>query len=397
MKISVIIVSYNVKYYLEQCLNSLSRALDGIESEIFVFDNASSDESVEYLQPRYSQINIIDCNHNLGFARANNFCIRQCTGDYVLLINPDTFVGENTVKDALLFMDEHPNAGSLGVKMLTSTGGFAMESRRGVPTVMASFYKMTGLCRQFPRSRRFGKYYMSYLPVDEPAQIEIVSGAFCLLRHEALKKIGLLDPDYFMYGEDIDLSYRLLKGGYENWYLPTNILHYKGESTQKTSFRYVHVFYQAMLIFFRKHFGHLSVLISLPVRTAIYFKAFTTLLLMQYRRLRNSVGLLDYRASEPEYLFIGNKTEVEQCMRLARRKGLSGTSYVADENTLPEGHHALPEMLNPHVTTYVVYDTDAFSYETILRIFSSNPMPNVELGTYNRKTRVIITANEVIR
>ena len=208
-------------------------------------------------------------DENVGFARANNQAIRQSTGQYVLLLNPDTTVGEHTLREALSFMDSHPNAGGAGVMMHNEDGTRAPESRRAIPTPWVSAMKMLGFTR---------RYYMSDLPWDEPCQIEVISGAFCLLRKTALDKIGLLDENFFMYGEDIDLSYRLLKGGYENWYLPLPITHFKGKSTRKTDYRYVHVFYQAMLIFFRKHYSHLSVLYTLPVKAAIYFRAFIALI-----------------------------------------------------------------------------------------------------------------------
>ena len=227
MKLSVVIVSYNVKYYLAQCLDSLDRALAGIDSEVFVVDNHSKDDTVGYISRRYRNVSVIDSNHNLGFARANNIAIRRSSGEYVLLLNPDTFVCEDTIREALSFMDAHQCAGGVGVKMYNPDGSRAPESRRGLPTPLTSFYKMSGLCARFPKSRRFGRYYMGYLDWEEPARIEVVSGAFCLLRKSALDKVGLLDEDFFMYGEDIDLSYRLLKGGFENWYLPYAILHYK--------------------------------------------------------------------------------------------------------------------------------------------------------------------------
>lgn len=272
LKLSVIIVSYKVRFYIEQCLHSLFRAVDGIETEVYIVDNHSDDGSVEYLTQKFPNVNIISSNRNLGFSRANNVAIKQCTGEYVLLLNPDTIVGEHTIHDVLAFMDEHERASGAGVMMLKDNGEKAMESRRGVPTPMTAFYRMSGLCARYPNSRRFARYYMSYLSWDEPAQIEIISGAFCMLRREVLDKVGLLDEDYFMYGEDIDLSFRLLKVGYENWYIPTKILHYKGESTHRSSFRYVHVFYDAMLIFMRKHYGHFSIFVSLPLKIAIVLR-----------------------------------------------------------------------------------------------------------------------------
>lgn len=264
MKLSVVIVSYNVRSYLEECLKSVQEALEGIEGEVFVVDNHSDDDSVEVVRQVYPWVNLIVNLENLGFAKANNQAIRRAQGEYVLLLNPDTVVTQDTFRGVLAFMDEHPKAGSAGVMMCYEDGSRAPESRRAVPTPWVAARKMLGFTK---------RYYLSDLPWDQPCKIEVVSGAFCLLRHQALKTVGLLDEDFFMYGEDIDLSYRLLKGGWENWYLPYSIIHYKGKSTQKSDYRYVHVFYQAMLIFFQKHYSHLSFVYSIPVKLAIYFRA----------------------------------------------------------------------------------------------------------------------------
>ena len=269
MKLSVVIVSYNVCELLDACLQSVAVALEGIEGEVFVVDNHSTDGSVAYLQARHPEVHFIANADNRGFARANNQAIRLSVAEYVLLLNPDTVVYENTLRGCVEFLDSHPEAGGVGVRMLTREGEPAPESRRAVPTPWVAFLKMLGFTK---------RYYMSHLPWDEPERIEIISGAYCMLRRKALDEVGLLDEDFFMYGEDIDLSYRLLKGGWQNWYLPLDIIHYKGESTQKSSFRYVHVFYQAMLIFFRKHYGHLSLLLSVPIQAAIYFRAFIALM-----------------------------------------------------------------------------------------------------------------------
>ena len=264
MKLSVVIVSYNVRSYLEQCLQSVQRALDGIEGEVFVVDNHSTDDSVEVVKCDYAWVKLMENKENLGFARANNIAIRQAQGDYVLLLNPDTVVGEDTFRQVMAFMDSHPKAGGAGVMMRNEDESLAPESRRALPTPWVSCLKMIGFDK---------RYYMSHLPWEKPGRIEVISGAFCFLRRKALDEVGLLDEDFFMYGEDIDLSYRLLKGGWENWYLPYGITHYKGRSTQKTDYRYVHIFYQAMLIFLRKHYGHLSVFYTIPIKLAIYFRA----------------------------------------------------------------------------------------------------------------------------
>ena len=264
MKLSVVIVSYNVRDYLENCLQSVSRALEGIEGEVFVVDNHSDDDSVEAVRSQYPWVRLIENQENMGFSRANNIAIREARGEYVLLLNPDTIVEEATLREVLRFMEEHPKAGGAGVMMHNADGSLAPESRRALPTPWVSCLKMLGFTK---------RYYMSHLPWDQPSRIEVISGAFCFLRKKALDEVGLLDEDFFMYGEDIDLSYRLMKGGWENWYLPYPITHFKGKSTQKSDYRYVHIFYNAMLIFFRKHYSHLSLFYALPVKMAIYFRA----------------------------------------------------------------------------------------------------------------------------
>ena len=396
MKLSVIIVNYNVKFYLEQCLLSVFKATKNIATEVFVVDNHSRDGSVDYLTDRFPSVNIISSNHNLGFARANNIAIRQCSGDYVLLLNPDTIVGENALDEVVAFMDAHPKAGGVGVCMLKVDGTPAMESRRGFPTPLTAFYKMSGLCARFPKSRRFGHYYMGYLPWSSAERIEVISGAFCMVRHEALDKIGLLDEDFFMYGEDIDLSYRLLKGGYENWYVPARILHYKGESTHKSSFAYVHVFYDAMFIFFRKHYGHLSVLFSLPIKVAILLKATVSLFRMQASRVRRSLGFFSrHEFSDVAYVFVGSAAAIGECRDILHRKGMDAEYYETVGATATDGHLSLS--LPENKTVNVVYDVHTYSYEQIFELFARDNRSNVRIGTYNPDTKTIITESEVIK
>lgn len=285
MKLSVIIVNYNVKYHLEQCIRSVQKASEGLSADIWVVDNASSDGSMDYLQPLFPDIHFISNTENVGYSRANNQAIRESKGEYVLLLNPDTIVAEDTLKGCVDFLDAHPKVGATGVRMLNADGTFAPESRRGLPTPFTSFCKMTGLSALFPKSRTFGKYYMKYLDADEANPIEVISGAFNMLRRKALDEVGLLDEKFFMYGEDIDLSYRMLLGGWQNYYIPYNILHYKGESTQKSSFRYVHVFYNAMLIFFNKHFGKKYFLIGYLIQLAVVFRALLDMLIRLLDRI----------------------------------------------------------------------------------------------------------------
>lgn len=395
MKLSVVIVNYNVKNYVEQCLLSLHKALEGIEAEVLLVDNHSVDGSVEYLREHFDWVRIVASRHNLGFARANNLAIRMSHGEYVLLLNPDTIVAEPTLREALAWMDGHADTGSLGVRMLNACGESARESRRGVPTPMVAFWKMIGLCERMPAHHRFGHYYMGYLDWNTPAAIEVVSGAFCMLRREALDKVGLLDEDFFMYGEDIDLSYRVLKGGYRNYYLPSLILHYKGESTQKSSFRYVHVFYEAMLIFFRKHYSGMSWLISLPIKAAIYAKATLALFQMQIDRARKSLGFITYEWQTPNYVFVGSKEMQEQCGELVRRKGLMAEFVACGKNELTATF--LEKITDSKKLQIVVFDVSEFDYEQILEVFAVAPSPLRKIGFYHQDSGMLITDAEVIK
>ncbi|MEN8230319.1 MAG: glycosyltransferase [Bacteroidota bacterium] len=275
MDLSVIIVNYNVKYFLEQCLHSVRQAMEGLEVEVFVVDNNSVDGSVGEIRQKFPWVRIIENKENLGFSKANNQAARESQGRYLLLLNPDTVVEEDTFKKCIDFMDSHPDAGALGVKMIDGKGEFLPESKRSLPTPMVSFYKMFGLSSLFPKSRRFGKYHLGYLDKEKIHKVEVLAGAFMFLRKETLDKTGLLDESFFMYGEDIDLSYRITQAGYFNYYFPgTTIIHYKGESTKKGSLNYVKMFYQAMIIFAGKHFtSRKARTFRILINLAIYFRA----------------------------------------------------------------------------------------------------------------------------
>ena len=386
MKLSVVIVNYNVKHFLEQCLCSVCKAVKNVQSaEVIVVDNASSDGSVEYLTERFPDVKFIASDKNQGFARANNIAIRQSKGEYVLLLNPDTIVAENTFAHFVDFMDKHPEAGACGAYMLHTDGTFARESRRGLPTPFVAFCKMSGLTSLFPKSRLFGRYYMCYLNEFEVDPIEIVSGAYMFLRREALDKSGLLDEDFFMYGEDIDLSYRILKSGYQNYFLPTPILHYKGESTKKSSYRYTHTFYQAMQLFFRKHYSHYSVLVSLPINVAIWGRALFAYIGNQFRH-RASLA-----RTQLNCIVVGSETALSEMSDVLSRCYPKGKHMFikGDEASLPMGHLSASADITKYNT--IVYDTETYSYEAILKLMQQYPIKELRLGTYSSKTKKFIT------
>lgn len=291
MTLSIVIVNYNVKYFLEQCLESVFRsdlALEGapcgafpgadagrLALEVFVVDNASVDGSVEMVREKFPQVHVIANQNNSGFAAANNQALRIATGDLLLLLNPDTVVERDTFRKCAEFYASHPDCGGLGVKMVNGEGVFLKESKRGFPTPAASFYKISGLIRLFPRSRRFAAYYMGHLPDDQTNPVDILPGAFLMISREAYEKVGGLDESYFMYGEDIDFSWRIKLAGYQNYYLPSaRIIHYKGESTRHGSMNYVYTFYNAMAIFVRRYFsGTNAWLFNLLLHLAIWARA----------------------------------------------------------------------------------------------------------------------------
>ena len=275
VKLSVIIVNYNVKHFVEQCLFSVYKASEGIEVEIFVVDNNSVDGSTTLIKEKFPEALLIENKINTGFSVANNQAIKLAKGEYILLLNPDTVVQEDTFAKIISFMDATPNAGGVGVKMLDGQGNFAPESKRGLPTPEVAFYKMFGFSKIFPKSKKFGKYHLSYLPENEINSVDVLSGAFMLIRKSVLDIIGNLDETFFMYGEDIDLSYRITKAGYKNYYFPkTQIIHYKGESTKRSSLNYVVIFYKAMAIFSKKHFsGSNAFWFNFLIHFAIILKA----------------------------------------------------------------------------------------------------------------------------
>lgn len=275
MKLTVIIVNYNVISVLGNCLRSVQIALQDIDNEVFVVDNNSTDNSCNVLKNNFPWVKLIVNTKNVGFAKANNQAIQQASGDYILLLNPDTTVEPDSFAKMLEFADNHPKLGGLGVKMVDANGNYLPESKRGIPTPFVAFCKMSGLYKLFPKSDTFNHYYLGALPNDEINEIEILAGACMLLRKTVLDEVGLLDEKYFLYGEDIDISYRILLHGYSNYYLPTTqITHLKGVSTKKNKKESIQAFYNAMEIFVDAHFAGSTVhskLLKTGIRICCFF------------------------------------------------------------------------------------------------------------------------------
>ncbi|SRR5579871_17986 len=274
VELSIIIVNYNVKYFLEQCLCSVKKAIGKVEAEILVVDNNSTDGSIEYLRPKFSFVQFIINKENLGFSRANNQALALAKGNFILFLNPDTIVGEDSFEKSISFLKGNADAGALGVKMIDGSGNYLKESKRGFPSPGVSFYKLSGLTALFPHSKIFGKYYLGNLSEKENQIIDVIAGAYLFTKKETLARTGGFDEQFFMYAEDIDLSYRIQQAGYKNYFFAeTTIIHFKGESTKK-DFRYVKLFYKAMSQFAKKHFSKgASGLFSMMIQAAIWLRA----------------------------------------------------------------------------------------------------------------------------
>ncbi|MBD0295985.1 MAG: glycosyltransferase [Flavisolibacter sp.] len=276
MTLSIIIVNYNVKYFLEQCLYSVQKAIAGLAAEVIVVDNHSTDGSLHYLKPKFPFICFMQNESNIGFARACNKGLHIAKGEYILFLNPDTLIAEDTLQRCLRFFQQHTEAGAVGVRMVDGGGNFLKESKRAFPAPLTSLFKLLGLARAFPRSRTFSRYHLGHLEATQNHEVDVLAGAFMMIRRDVLDKTGSFDELFFMYGEDVDLSYRIQKAGYKNYYLAeTEIIHFKGESTKRGSLNYVRLFYSAMSLFVKKHYGGSKVtFFTAAIQAAIWMRAF---------------------------------------------------------------------------------------------------------------------------
>jgi GT2 family glycosyltransferase/lipopolysaccharide/colanic/teichoic acid biosynthesis glycosyltransferase len=287
--VSVIIVNYNVRDFLHQSLLSIQKALKGIHSEIFVIDNASDDGSAEMVRRRFPRVQLIANTANLGFAKANNIALKKARGKFLLLINPDTIVQEDTIRVMVEFLKNHPEVGLAGCKILNPDGSFQPACRRGFPTPWVAFAKIFGLSRLFPKTKLFGKYNLTYLSTEETYPVDAVSGSFMMVRKEIFEQVGGLDESYFMYGEDLDWCYRIRQAGWRIFYVhSTQIIHYKGESTRRSSLDEIRTFYNAMHLFVEKHFQS-SRFFNIVLRLSIGVVSFAAFINSALRPLKIAV------------------------------------------------------------------------------------------------------------
>lgn len=368
MDITIVIVSFRVKHFLEQTIRSVQEALKGLSGEIIVVDNNSADDTMPYVKPKFPGVTFIENKENVGFARANNQAIMQAKGTYTLILNPDTIITPECLQKPLEWMAQHPHCGAIGLHMIDGNGQFLPESKRAFPTPWVSFCKIFGLSKLFPYSRAFAKYHLRYLNEFQPHAIDILAGAYMFCRTDLLQKIGGFDEDFFMYGEDIDLSYRMVKEGYQNWYLPVNMLHYKGESTKKDSMRYVKVFYEAMLIFYRKHFPRFRAVVYPFIKLGVLVRQGLAVARRLFSRLfgKSSTPIED-RAS---WVILSSKPD-----EVAQTVGIK--DYAT---TIPESGAA-----------NVLIDDASHSYEQIVGTIAANHSKDRFFHIYANESGIVIT------
>ena len=320
LQLSIIIVNYNVKYFLEQCLCSVLNACKNIEAEIFVVDNQSADGSEDFFKGRFSNVNFIWNKENVGFSKANNLGLKRAVGKYILFLNPDTILPEDCLEKCLAFFREDQNIGAMGVRMIDGSGLFLKESKRGFPSSLTALYKLSGLTALFPNSKIFGRYYLVHLDQHSNHEVDVLAGAFMLVKNAVLETTGGFDERFFMYGEDVDLSYRIQKAGFKNIYFAeTTIIHFKGESTKKESLHYVRLFYGAMSLFVKKHYSSTTAMFySLLINVAIRTKG----LFSSTEKIRNKESGKKTPTLFTKCLIVGDKKDVDSIKSILQKNNL---------------------------------------------------------------------------
>lgn len=371
MQLSIIIVNYNVKYFLEQCLCSVLGAGIDMEIEIFVVDNNSTDGSKDFFKGRFSKVKFIWLAENIGFGRANNIAFKQATGEHILFLNPDTILPEDSFKRCLSFLKSQRKAGAVGIPMIDGSGSFLKESKRAFPSPLTSLFRLSGLASLFPRSALFARYYLGNLDENISHEVDVLAGAFMMIRKSVLDQVGVFDEDFFMYGEDIDLSFRIQAAGFTNFYFAeTSIIHFKGESTKKGSLHYTKLFYGAMGLFVKKHYSRgRGVLFNFLIDFAIGIKA----LIEGGSKRKGSSNDNEHRKAKPSpALIIGSKEEYEKLIRLigkghARHSivGRISTGFLPEEEALGSLEQ-LPLLLATYGIKEIFFCTNNFPVKDVI-------------------------------
>jgi GT2 family glycosyltransferase len=368
MQLSVIILNYNVRFFLEQCVCSVQKALLNIDSEIIVVDNHSQDDSCAMMKLRFPEITLIENKENLGFPKGNNIGVSIAKGEYICILNPDTVVAEDTFTKILAFAQKQNNLGIIGCKLIDGTGDFLPESKRGVPTPWVAFTKITALYKLFPTKTIFNQYYAQHVAENEIAKVAILVGAFMVMKRDLYREIGGFDENCFMYSDDIDLSYMALKKGKSNYYFPeTTIIHYKGESTIKDG-AYMKRFREAMNFFYKKHFK-VAVLFSVFMQIGILFFAF-----LKMFQTKNK-----FRLPTEKYLLLSDNEVLKQCVEAKLNQKIENQANI-DKLTISRG-------------TEIIFDANYLDFKTIITTFELNETENISFKIVSKNSDFMIGSN----
>jgi GT2 family glycosyltransferase len=367
LQLSVIIVNYNVKYFTEQCLYSVVKACKNIEAEIFVVDNHSTDGSYDYLSNKFANVHFIWNRKNTGFAKANNVALQKASGEYVLFLNPDTIVPEGCFEKCVAFYRQQKNIGAMGIRMIDGKGEFLRESKRGIPSIATSFFKLSGLAALFPRSRTFARYYIGNMPDNVNLPVPVLSGAFMMAERKIINSVQGFDETFFMYGEDIDLSYRIQKAGYNNYYFSeSTIIHFKGESTKKGTL-YVRLFYNAMNVFVEKHYaGIKKATYQLLINLAKGLKIIGTWITGVFFADKNN-GVKNLSQSKPTLLFgvLVHCEDLKTALEKANAK-FQVVAMVDTSNNLLANHEQLQALISKHGAKAIVFCMEEVSAKEVI-------------------------------
>jgi GT2 family glycosyltransferase len=382
MQLSIIIVNFNVKYFLEHCLLSVIKACKNIDAEILVVDNNSTDGSKAYLETKFKTVTFFWNKENIGFGKANNFALPFAKGEYVLFLNPDTIVPEDCFTNCLTFFEKHTDCGALGVRMIDGASNFLKESKRSLPTPAAGFFKMVGLAEMFPSSKFFAQYYAGHLPEKENNKVDVLAGAFMMLSKKAIALTKGFDESFFMYGEDIDLSYRIQKAGLQNYYLGgTTIIHFKGESTQKKSANYIEHFYGAIKRFVDKHYSQQKFkqgLMNIVISTG-----------KSFAKLKNSFAKQTETRTSSRTLnciYVGNEIQLENTHAIIKN---SSGKIVAKTNTIEN----LQLLLQTNSVDAIIFSEEDLGNKIIIEMLEQLSKKNLALF-YEAGASSIIGSND---
>lgn len=375
MQLSVIILNYNVRFFLEQCVLSVQKALENMDGEIIVVDNNSSDDSCAMMRERFPNIKLIANTENVGFPKGNNIGVAQAQGEYLCILNPDTVVAEDTFEKVLTFAKSKSDLGIVGCKLIDGTGKFLPESKRGIPTPFVALTKIFGLYQLFPNSKLFGRYYAQHLTENQTGKVDILVGAFMILKRDLYLEIGGFDENCFMYSDDIDLAYSILKTGKANYYFhETTIIHYKGESTVKDGL-YMKRFREAMQFFYKKHF-QVSVVFDVFMKLGTFFFS-----IIKKSQAVNSTKIVD------EYIVCSH----DENFRL-KVENLLGKKVRREESTPKNSINSLTRVANKNLE--VLLDNNSWSNQSIIEFMSQHQNSGFTFKILPRTTRFLIGSND---